>query len=262
MTIVSALLAPAKRFSVRDRRILTLMALAQFVISYSGSLISTTLPFARKALVITEGEMGLIFGITRVVSLGAIAFALYGDRIGRRRPFLLAFLIVPVASLATAVFPGVVLFTALQAVTRVGVVAASAMAVVLLAEELTPGLRGYGIGVWAMAGAMGGGASLLLLPLAERGVNAWRFLFALSAVGIFAFPLLARYLRESQAYTEPEYHVPLSAVLGEGHGQYLWTMGALAFFLTAFAAPATDFASRSKHDSTLMMARTSSGLTP
>lgn len=242
MSIASALLAPARRFSVRDRRILTLMALAQFVISYSGSLISTTLPFARKALVITEGDMSLIFAITRIASLAAIVFALYGDRHGRRRPFLLAFLIVPVTSLATAVLPGVVLFTALQSVTRVGVAAASAMAVVLLAEELTPGLRSYGIGLWAMAGAMGGGTSLLLLPLAERGVNGWRFLFALSAIGIFAFPLLARFLRESQAFTKSEYHVPLSAVFGEGHGQYLWTMGAMAFFLTAFAAPATDFA--------------------
>ncbi|MEE8331686.1 MAG: MFS transporter [Acidimicrobiia bacterium] len=242
MNISSALLAPARRFSVRDRRILTLMALAQFIISYSGSLISTTLPFARKALVITEGDMGQIFAITRVVSLVAIAFALYGDRHGRRGPFLLAFLIIPITSLATAVFPGVVLFTASQSVARVGVVAASAMAVVFLAEELTPGLRGYGIGVWAMAGAMGGGTSLLLLPLADRGLNGWRFLFALSAVGIFVFPLLARFLRESQAFSEPEYHIPLSAVFGEGHGQYLWTMGALAFFLAAFAAPATDFA--------------------
>jgi MFS family permease len=235
------LLAPARRFTVRDRRILTLMALSQFIVSYSGGLISTTLPFARRALVITEGDMSLVFAITRIVSLGAIAFAVYGDRHGRRRPYLLAFLIVPVASLATAVFPGVALFAASQSAVRVGVVAASALAIVLLAEELTPSLRGYGIGLWAMAGALGNGTALLLLPLAERGLNGWRFLFALSAVGIMVFPLLARFLRESQAFTEPEYRVPLSAVLGEGHGQYLWTMGAMAFFMAAFSAPALDF---------------------
>jgi putative MFS transporter len=238
---MNSLLAPARRFTVRDRRILTLMALSQFIVSYSGGLISTTLPFARRALVITEGEMSLVFAITRIVSLGAIVFAVYGDRHGRRRPFLLAFLMVPVASLATAVFPGVALYTASQSTVRVAVVAASALAIVLLAEELTPGLRSYGIGLWAMAGALGNGAALLLLPLAERGLNGWRFLFGLSAVGILVFPLLVRFLRESQAFIEPEYRVPLAAVLGEGHGQYLWTMGAMAFFLAAFSAPALDF---------------------
>ncbi len=236
-----SLLAPAGRFTVRDRRILFLMALSQFVLSYSGGLISHTLPFARRALVITEGEMSLIFAITRVVSLGAIAFAVYGDRNGRRGPFLMAFLMAPLANLATAVLPGVILFSALQSVARVAIVAASALAVVLLAEELTPGLRSFGIGIWALAGALGNGTSLWLLPLAERGLNGWRFLFALSAVGVFVFPLLVRFLNESRAFSHPEYHVPLSAVLREGHGQYLWTLGAMAFFLAAFSAPALDF---------------------
>ena len=236
-----ALMTPMRRFSVADRRILTLMALSQFVISYSGGLISHTLPFARRALVITEGEMSLVFAITRIASLAAIGFAIYGDRHGRRRPFLLAFLLVPISSLATAVVPGVALFTALQSVSRVAVVGASALAVILLAEELTPSLRGYGIGVWAMAGALGNGSSLVLLPLAERGINGWRFLFALSAIGIAVFPLLARYLRESQAFVAPEYHIPLSAVLREGHAQYVWTLGGIAFFLAAFSAPALDF---------------------
>ena len=238
---MTGILAPLSRFTLRDRRILTLMALAQFVLSYSGGLISHTLPFARSALVLTEGEMSFVLAITRAISLVAIGFALYGDRHGRRGPFLAAFFIVPLANLATAVFPGVILFTALQAVTRIGIVAASALAVVLLSEELTPSLRGYGIGIWALAGAMGNGTSLWLLPLADRGEEGWRFLFALSAIGLFVFPLLYRFLRESQAFTHPEYHVPLSAVVREGHGQYLWTLGAMALLLTAFTTVAISF---------------------
>jgi MFS family permease len=239
--MTTGLLASVRRFSVRDRRILTLMALSQFVLSYSGGLISHTLPFARKALVITEGEMALLLAITRAVSLVAIAFAVYGDRQGRRGPFLIAFLIVPISNLATAVFPGVVLFGASQSLARIGIVAASALAVVLLAEELTPGLRSFGIGIWALAGALGNGTSLWLLPFAERGTEGWRFLFALSALGVFVFPLLYRYLKESQAFTHPEYHVPLSAVVREGHGQYLWTLGAMALLLTAFTTVAISF---------------------
>ena len=105
---MTTLLAPARRFTVADRRILTLMALSQFVISYSGGLISHTLPFARRALVITEGEMSLVFAITRIISLVAIGFAIYGDRHGRRRPFLLAFLMI-VGRLE--IFPVLLLFT-------------------------------------------------------------------------------------------------------------------------------------------------------
>lgn len=230
------------RLTVNDRRILTLMALAGLVLSFSGSLISHTFPFVRRGLSLTEGEMSWVFAVTRFVALGAVFFSLYGDRFGRRRPFLLAFAIAPLGNLLTALAPGALAFTIFQAITRIGVVAAAALSIVFLAEELSPRLRGFGIGVAAIAGAVGNGVSLILLPLADRGTSAWRFLFALSAVGLLVLPILIRFLRESRAYSAPEYHVPFAAVVREGHAQYLYALGALAFFVSAFATPALDFA--------------------
>lgn len=238
MTFLSA---PAK-LSLSDRRILTLMALAALIISYSGSLISHTLPFARRDMTLTEGQMSWIFAATRFVALSAVLFSVYGDRYGRRRPFLLAFAIAPLANLMTALVPGAIAFTVLQSITRIGVVGAAALTIVFLAEELSPRLRGYGIGLAVLAGAVGNGLSLILLPIADRSTTSWRVLFALSAAGLFALPVLVRFLRESRAYSPPEYHVPFNAVIQEGHGQYLYTLGAMAFFVAAFAAPALDFA--------------------
>lgn len=236
-----AFLRPATPFRAADRRIVTLMAVAGFIVAFAGSLITHALPFIRRSLLITEGQMSFVFAFTRFVALAAILFSLWGDRRGRRTPFLAAFLIIPFANLATAMLPGPIFFTITQAVTRIGVMAVTGLAIVLLAEELEPRIRGYGIAVYALAAALGNGTSLLLLPIADRSDEAWRFLFGLSALGIFAFPMLARFLRESRAFRVPEYHVPLSAVIKEGHGQYVWTLGAIAFFVSAFASPALDF---------------------
>ncbi|MDH3470585.1 MAG: MFS transporter [Acidimicrobiia bacterium] len=235
-------MATRQGLTVSDRRILTLMALAGLVLAYSGSLISHTFPFVRRGLSLTEGEMSWVFALTRFFALGALLFSVYGDRFGRRRPFLVAFAIAPLGSLLTAFAPGALTFTIFQAITRIGVVAAAALSIVFLAEELSPRLRGFGIGVAAIAGAVGNGISLILLPIADRGDSAWRFLFALAAVGLLALPVLMRFLKESRAFAVPEYHVPLSAVVQEGHGQYLYALGAVAFFVSAFATPALDFA--------------------
>ena len=114
------------RFSVRDRRAIFLMVLVAFVAGYGAAQISHTLTFARKSLGLSEGGMFWIFGITRAASLVGVVFAIVADRRGRRTPFLVAFTLLPLGNLATAVFPGEVFFTVSQSVTRISVVSVGA----------------------------------------------------------------------------------------------------------------------------------------
>ncbi len=229
------------RFSVRDRRVVFLMVLVAFVVGYGAAQISHTLTFARKSLGLSEAGMFWIFGITRAASLLGVAFAIFADRRGRRTPFLVAFTLLPLGNLATALLPGEVLFTVSQSGTRIAVVSVAALSVVILAEELSPHVRALGIGIYALAGAMGTGLGLILLPVAERNDDAYRLLFGLTCLGLLALPLLRRFLRESRAYVQYSKPVTFRTALAAGLGKHFWPLAGMAFFIAAFSSPAFDF---------------------
>ena len=229
------------RFAVRDRRTIFLMALVAFVVGYGANVISHTLVFSRKALGVTEGGMFWIFAITRAASLAGLAFALAADRRGRRKPLLAAFVLLPVANVLTALVPGAAAFAVTQAAARVAVIAVGALAVVVLAEELTPSMRAFGLGIYATALGLGTGLGLLLLPLAQRSDNAYRFLFALTGLGLVVYPLLRRFLTESRAYVQHDRVIPFREALAAGLGKHFWPLALMAFFVAAFTSPAFEF---------------------
>lgn len=235
------MLRPLERFTLRDRRITSLMAIVAFFVAFGGSTMVHTVPFTRTSLGITEGGMAWLFAIARAVSLGAVIFSLVADRTGRRLPFLVAFALLPIGNIFTALLPGVAAFAVTQSMTRVSVVAVGALAVVFLAEELTPRIRAYGLAVYSLAASMGTGAGLILLPIAERSEQSWRILFGLSAVGLLALPALARFLPESRAFQAGREHGSRGAFLPKETRRFFWPLAAIAFFVAAFASPAFDF---------------------
>lgn len=228
-------------FTIRDRRVLTLMLFVALVAGYGGSQLSHTLPFARSSLDVTEGGMNWVFAATRVASFLGLAFMVYADRKGRRLPFLIAFALLPMGNLLTAVSPDPVTFTVSQSVTRIAVIAVAGLAIVILAEELTPRIRAMGIGLYALAGAAGSGLGLSLLPIADRSDNAYRILFALTGVGLLAIPILVRFLGESRAFVVYERKVTFRTALSAGLGRHFWPLAAIAFLIAMFSSPATSF---------------------
>lgn len=217
------------------------MSLVGFVSGYGASSISHTLPFARNSLDLSEGAMFWVFGITRAVSLLGLLFAITADRGGRRGPFLVAFALIPAGNLVTGLIPNPIAFALAQSLTRVGVVAVAALAIVILAEELTPQIRALGIGIYGISGAMGAGLGLLVLPVAEAGDDVWRILFAATALGLLVLPLLDRFLGESRAYTHQANAGSFAEVLASGSGRYFYLLAGMAFFVAAFASPTFDF---------------------
>jgi MFS family permease len=227
-------------FTPADRRVLFLMSIVGFVTGYAGSQMAHTLPFARLSLDLTEGQMSLMFAIVRAASLLGIFFAMAADRQGRRRPLLAAFVLVGFGSLATAFIPSVAAFVIAQSAVRIGIVAVAGISIVYIAEELRAGVRAFGIGIYGLAGSMGVGLGLLLLPLAEANETSWRVLFGIATLGLLAVPLLNKYLPESKAYVDT---VPMSFVkaLGLGLSRHFWPLAGVSFFVAAFSAPAFDF---------------------
>jgi MFS family permease len=228
-------------FTARDRRAIFLMVLVAFVAGYGGAQLGHVNVFVRLSYDLTEGGMFSIFGITRLISLLGVGFAIVADRRGRRIPFLVVFALLPLANLATAFAPGVMSFTAAQSVARIAVVTIAALAVVILAEELSPGVRALGLGVYALAHQMGTGTGLILLPIAEQSDGSWRVLFALTGLGLLVVPLVARFLHESRAYVHHQKKVTFAQALRAGLWNHFWPLAGMAFFVAAFAAPAIDF---------------------
>ena len=228
-------------FTIRDRRVLTLMLFVALIAGYGGSQLSHTLPFARKALDLTEGGMNWVFAATRFASFVGLLFMYYADRRGRRLPFLIAFTLLPIGNLLTSVAPDPFTFTVAQSLTRIAVIAVAGLAIVLLAEELTPRIRALGIGLYALAGAAGSGLGLILLPIADGADEAYRIMFALTGAGLLGIPILMRFLKESRAFVQYERKVTFRSALRAGLGRHFWPLAAIAFLIAMYSSPATSF---------------------
>jgi len=211
-----------------------------FVAAYAASQMAHTLPFVRLSFDLTEGQMSFMFAGIRAASLLGVLFAIAADRSGRRKPLLGAFALMALGSMLTAFIPTVPVFVVSQALVRISIVAIASISIVLISEELAPGVRAFGIGLYGLAGSLGVGLGLLLLPIAEASDDAWRILFALSTLGLLLFPLLARFLPESRAFT-PASNVPFAKALGMGLSKHFWPLAGVAFFVAAFSSPAFDF---------------------
>lgn len=230
----------ATTFRPSDRRIIFLTSIIGFVAAYGASQMAHTLPFVRLTFDLTEGQMSLMFAGVRAVSLLGVFFATAADRTGRRKPLLLAFVLLAFGSLLTAFIPVLPMFLLGQALVRISVVALASITIVLIAEELTASIRAFGLGLYGLAGSLGVGLGLLLLPTAESNPDAWRILFALSTLGLLLFPLLAKFLPESRAFS-PAPRIPFVKALKMGLSKHFWPLAGIAFFVAAFSSPAFDF---------------------
>jgi MFS family permease len=218
------------------------MVVAGFVQSFAGSLLIVTLAFSRPDLGLSKGDASWMLAIIRLGSFSALAYGIWGDRLGRRRPMLVAFVTILLANLATALTSGVFAFTFFQAVTRAGSGAVAALAIVYLAEEVSPHIRSFTMGIWGVAGSLAGGLAFLLAPLFELPPDRWRWLFGLSAIGLIAYPLLARFLTESRAFQTPADRPPVLGVLAGESGRSFWPLAIAGLAVGAFSGPAVSFA--------------------
>jgi MFS family permease len=228
-----------------DRRevgLLALFAVVAFTQGWSGTVVTHALPFVRDDFGLSDRQVFDLLSVIRAVSLIALLFSWWGDHRGRRVPLLVAFTLLPLFNLATVFVPSATWFTAAQAGARLGTIALASLAIVVLAEEINPLARGYGLGVAALFASMGTGFGLLLRFIGEGGAGDWRILFAISVTPLLVLPLLIRRLTESRAYRRPRKRPPLREALRGGLARYFWPMAGVSAALSAFTSPAANLA--------------------
>ena len=195
-------LLPVGRFTSFDRRLVLIIWVAGVVQGFGQSQASAGLPFTRVGLGLSEGEMSLMLGLARLAAFAALPIGWLGDHRGRRRPFLVAMTLVVIGGSFAGLVVEAWQFGLFHAVLRTGTAAASALAVVILAESVSVPIRAYAISFFGAAVSFGSGLALIALPLADGGGQAWRIPHLLVGVGFLILPFLVRRVPESTVYAQ------------------------------------------------------------
>ena len=218
------------------------MYLAGLFQGYAQSQAVNTLPFVRIAFGLSGADMSRLFAIARIGALVAVVYAVLGDRWGRRGPFLLAYAMLLLATAVTSMAVAPTLYTALQIMARMGSAAMAMLATVLLAEQVRWDNRAWAISFYATAVALGSGAGLLALPVAQMNEQGWRLLFGASVLGLPFYLLLSVQLRESQLFRYRERHTLfIYPLIGRYAGRF-WLAALYSLSISAFSAVAVTFA--------------------
>jgi putative MFS transporter len=185
----------------RQWRVLGLVAAVSFFEQYDLYLFSLALKQIQAGLQIPESELGLLGSIVRFGALPAFLVALVADRIGRRRVLLFTVLAYTLCTGLTAFAPDTRTFVTLQFLARTFAVAESLLAVVVIAEEFDPAVRGWGIGAFAAIEASGAGFAALLFALVGSIENGWRWLYLVGLIPLVLIAYWRRTLPETERFT-------------------------------------------------------------
>jgi MFS family permease len=234
-------LLPVERVSRQDRRVVFVIWAAGVVQGFAQSQASATLPFTRVGLGLSEGEMSLLLGIARLAAFAALPLGWLGDHRGRRRPFLWSVTIVVVGGTLAGLTVEAWQYGTTQAVLRTGTAGMGALAVVLLAEQVSPHIRAYAIAFYGAAVSFGGGLALLTLPLADDGGESWRIPHLLIALGFLVLPFLIRNVPESRVFLEahPAHH--WRELASGTWAKRFWLVVSIGMLVSAFSAVALAF---------------------
>jgi len=234
-------LLPVERFTSGDRRIVFVIWTAGVIQGFAQSQAAATLPFTRAGLGLTEGEMSLLLGIARLAAFAALPLGWLGDHKGRRRPFLWSLTLVIVGgSLAGLAFEAWQFGTA-QAILRTGTAGMGGLAIVLLAEQVSPHIRAYAISFYGAAVSFGGGLALMTLPLADGGGESWRIPHLMIALALVVLPFLIRNVPESHIFLEGHEDRHWRDLATGEWSRRFWIVVVIAFLVSAFSAVALAF---------------------
>jgi putative MFS transporter len=86
------------------------------------------------------------------------------------------------------------------------------LAVVVVTEELSADNRGWGLGVLAAVGGMGGALALLVYAFVDQLPFGWRFLYVVGGFGLLCVPWLWRSLQETRRFSDQQGQTHASAL--------------------------------------------------
>jgi len=171
-------------------RALALVSAAMFTIILDNNGVNVAFPYIERTFDGTPRSTlaWVSTGYSIVLAALLLVSGRVADRQGRRRVFLAGMAVFTVASIGTALAPGVALLIAARAVQGTGAAMMTATGVALILPLFPPARRGFAVGIWGTVGSAGAAAGPTLGALAIEAFS-WRWVFLIN-VPIAAVVLL------------------------------------------------------------------------
>jgi MFS family permease len=151
------------------------------------------------------------------VRLGAIPAVLlvpFADQLGRKRLFMACLIGSSAGTLLTAFTQTLGQFVAAQMVVRSCMIAGSAAAFVIVAEEFPAQRRGWAIGILGALALLGFGLGALLFSQIERLPYGWRALYVPGIVPLLLVPYFTRRVPETQRFQQEHGAASVGGLIG------------------------------------------------
>lgn len=174
-------------------------ALGGYLFGFDFAVISGALPFLRTAFELSKWWEGFLTGS---LALGCIVGCLIAgniaDRYGRRPGLMTAALVFAVSSLGMAFSNSLTVFIAMRFAAGIGVGMASMLSPMYIAEVSPASVRGRNVAINQLTIVLGILiTNLVNYQLADKGSEAWRWMFGLGAIPSLLFLIGVIWLPES-----------------------------------------------------------------
>lgn len=227
---------PADRLDGEAARTLDTLAVFALVIGYLIALVPQTFTYVAHGFGVGLPDQGVTLATLRADALLSLPLVALADRHGRRRLLVIAMVAACLATATGALAPTLGTYTGSQLVARGFVNAGFVLLPVLAVEAMPAGARAWAIGQLVMAGALGGGLAVAMLPLTSTGPG-WRLLYVVPLLAVLAIAPLGRRLPESRAERTAKH----GRVSLRGHGRRLLLLATGALLVNAFLLPVAQF---------------------
>jgi putative MFS transporter len=182
--------------------LLGFVALAMFFENYDYALLTNVLKYLAEDFGLDKTDLGWFTGAIRLGTLPAFFIVPFADRIGRRRLFLVSIIGLSIGTFITAFSQTAEQFILCQVLSRSFMITASAIAYVIVTEELPAAHRGWGIGILGAVASFGFGVSALLFAFIDSIPYGWRGMYALGLAPLLLLPVLRRQIPETARFKE------------------------------------------------------------
>jgi len=206
---VTPFLGKAPPLTRRQWRVLGLIAFVTIFDQYDLGLFSLALKQIQADLSVPEARLGELAALVRLGALPALILTVFADHVGRRRVLVWTIAAYTLLTAATALSPNIATFVVLQFLARTFAVTEVSLAFVVIAEELDPEHRGWGMGALAALSAVGNGLAFIAFAFVAKLPGGWRALYLLGLPPLLTLALLRRALPETRRF---EAHAATRAV--------------------------------------------------
>jgi EmrB/QacA subfamily drug resistance transporter len=199
-------------------------SLPMFMATLDNLVMTTALPVIRTSLSASlEQLQWMVNAYTLAFASLMIAAATLGDRIGRRRMFVLGIVVFTLASAGSALATTAPMLIATRALQGVGAAAIMPLSLTLLAGAVPAAKRALAIGVWGGVSGLGVALGPVIGGAIVDGIS-WQAIFWINVpVGIVAVPLIRAVLPESHGRAQ-RLDVPGLALAAGGVLALVWAI--------------------------------------